>query len=39
MKGYCPKCNKVIDEVEYSQFGMCLECFEKKVVKDILNEC
>ena len=29
MKGYC-KCGKVIDEVEFSQFGMCIECYKKR---------
>lgn len=29
MKGYCPICKKVIDEVEFSQFGMCVECYKK----------
>jgi hypothetical protein len=29
MKGKCPKCGKIIDEVEYTQFGMCIECFKK----------
>ena len=29
MKGYC-KCGKVIDEVEFSQFGMCSVCYRKK---------
>jgi len=39
MKGYCPICNKDMDEVEFTQFGMCRKCFEKKVVEDILHEC
>ena len=30
MKGYCPKCGKEVDEVEYTQFGMCIECYKKK---------
>lgn len=28
MKGYC-KCGKVIDEIEFTQFGMCVECFKE----------
>lgn len=32
MKGYC-KCGKVIDEVTFTQFGMCVAC-----VKEILQE-
>ena len=27
MKGYC-KCGAVYDEVEHSQFGMCVKCWE-----------
>jgi len=30
IKGYCPICNKVIDEVEYTQFGMCEGCYREK---------
>ena len=36
MKGKCPNCGKIIDEVEFTQFkGKCEECFkkEKKEVK------
>jgi len=33
MKGYCPKCKEEVDEVEYTQFGMCVECYKKKEVK------
>lgn len=29
MKGYCG-CGKEIDEVEFTQFGMCFECCTKK---------
>ena len=29
MKGYCPKCNEEIDEVTYTQFKMCEECYNK----------
>ena len=28
MKGFC-SCGKIIDEVEYSQFGMCIYCWRK----------
>ena len=28
MKGYC-SCGKIIDEVEYSQFGICIYCWQK----------
>lgn len=32
MKGYCPSCGKVIDEVEYTQFkGVCEVCSIKKI--------
>ena len=27
MKGYCT-CGKVIDEAEYTELGMCEDCFE-----------
>lgn len=29
MKGYCPKCGKEVDEVEYAQFkGSCINCVD-----------
>ena len=28
MKGKC-KCGKIIDEVEFTQFGICVECYKK----------
>lgn len=31
MKGYC-KCGKVIDEVEFTQFGMCEVCYKRNRV-------
>jgi len=38
MKDYCPICNEDMDEVEYTQFKMCLKCFEKKVIEALLHE-
>ena len=35
MKGYCPICKKVIDEVVYSQFGMCHKCYTGKIRDEI----
>lgn len=32
MKGYCI-CGQVIDEVEFTQFGMCEKCYNKKQIK------
>jgi len=29
MKGYC-KCGKEIDEIEYTQFGMCEKCVDEE---------
>lgn len=37
MKGYC-KCREVIDEVEYSQFGMCPKCYSKVCKTCFKNE-
>ena len=34
MKGYC-NCRKEIDEVEYTQFGMCAECYMKSKTSNI----
>ncbi len=36
MKGYC-KCGKEIDEVEFTQFGSCVECFKIQEFKNIGN--
>ncbi|MHA1729382.1 MAG: hypothetical protein ACTSWY_11700 [Promethearchaeota archaeon] len=31
MKGYCPKCHRIIDETEYMQYrGVCANCAEIK---------
>jgi len=38
MKGYCPECNKEIDETEFSQFrGMCNACFERKTLTEDIS--
>lgn len=37
MKGYC-KCGTVIDEVEFTQFGMCEDCRLKESFKLIKKE-
>ena len=36
MKGYC-ECGKVIDEVEFTQFGMCKDCRTKTITIPILE--
>jgi hypothetical protein len=39
MKGYC-KCGKIIDEVTFTQYGMCEECLRERdeQIKKILSE-
>ncbi len=35
MKGYCPNCEREIDETEYMQFnGLCVKCSEE--LKEIM---
>jgi len=37
MKGFCPECNKEIDETEYTQFkGICNACAEKKNLRELI---
>ncbi len=34
MKGYCPSCEREIDETEYMQFeSKCRDCFNKENIK------
>ena len=35
MKGNCPKCGKIIDEVEFTQFKMCVDCWELQNKKEV----
>ena len=48
MKGYCPKCNKEIDEVDYDiENKMCFDCSKKlcitcgknEAINDFYKEC
>ena len=34
MKGYCPICRNILDDVEFTQFKMCVKCYLKKGKKD-----
>ena len=36
MKGYC-KCGEVMDEVEYTQFGMCSACYSTNEIREAYN--